>query len=474
MMFQQLTQRVAARFGRQGNATNRLILRAAAVVAICTFGVKIVAAAKESVMAAVFGINDVVDAFVIAALLPQFVVSLIANSCNAALIPTYIRVREREGSEAAQRLLSETVLVSGGLFLIITALLGLIGSTALAWLAPTFSPAKQELTRQLFLLSLPQVLLSGLATIWQSVLNARERFALGALAPVAVPVVSIVVLALTDPAWAIYALTISMSIGFVFQLALLGWALRRSGISLLPRWHGGGPALREVIAQYWPLVAGGLLVNSTPIVDRAMAATLPGGSVSALNYAYKIAALIIGLSTTALSTALIPYLSKMVAKADWKGVRHSLRTYTWLILGATIPVSLALAFGSQLLVSLVYERGAFTDADTALVAQVQAMYMLQIPFYTLHILFVRLISSLRANKLLMWGTLINFVLNIIFDYVLLQLMGLPGIALANTAVYAAKMTFVVVAGYWALRLRERGPAPTDVGITRGAAEAAEV
>ena len=145
----------------------------------------------------------------------------------------------------------------------------------------------------------------------------------------------------------------------------------------------------------------------------------------------------------------------MIAQADWAAVRHSLRMYTWLILAGSVPLSIALALGSETIVRLIYQHGAFTHKDTVLVAQVQAMYVLQIPFYTLHILFVRLISSLKANHVLVWGTLINCVLNVMYDYVLLQWIGLPGIALANTAVYCAKLIFVAGVGYWLLNNREQ-------------------
>lgn len=449
-----LARQLLAHLSRAGASPNRLILRAAAVVGLGTLAVKLVAAAKESALAAAFGVGDAADALVIALMLPAFAVALIANSCNGALIPAYIATREGEGPAAAQRLLSQTSLVSLGLFALVAAVLGLAGPMALPWLAPGFDEAKLTLARQLLYLSLPQVVLSGLATVWQAVLNARERFALGALAPAAVPAVAILTLLAVRGPLAIYALVGAMSAGYLVQLAALGAALRRQGVGLLPRWHGGGPALRGVLGQYWPLVAGGLLVYTTPIVDRALAASLAPGSVAALSYAYKIAALIIGVTTTALSTALIPYLARMVARGEWGGVRHALRSYTWLILAATVPLSLALALGSELIVRVVYERGAFGAEDTALVARVQAMYMLQLPFYTLHILFVRLISALRANRVLLWGTLINLVLNVAFDLVLLRLIGLPGIALANTAVYAAKLAFVAAAGLWLLRRAE--------------------
>lgn len=455
MTLLRLPQQIYAQLrGRGGGSTNRLILRAAVIVGISTLGVKLIGAARETVVAAVFGLDDAVDALAIAYLLPAFVVSLIANSCNAALVPTYINVREHEGSAASQQLLDQTVLVSSGLFLGITLLLALIGPFTLSWLAPGFDQPKLDLTRELFYLCLPQILLSGLATIWQAVLNAGERFVLGALAPVAVPLVAIAALLLVRRDQAIAALAVSMSVGALVQLIVLGLALRRQGVGLLPRWHGGGAALRQVIGQYWPLVAGGLLVYSTPIVDRAMAASLPAGSVAALNYAYKVSQLIIGVTTTALSTALIPYLAKLVAQSNWRALRHSLRSYTLLILAGSIPLTIGLALASEPIVRLVYQRGAFGEADALLVARIQAMYVLQIPFYTLHILFVRLISAMRANHLLLWGTLINCVLNVVFDYLLLRLIGLPGIALANTAVYLAKLIFVAAVGYWLIGKRE--------------------
>ncbi len=72
--------------------------------------VKIVATVKEIAVAGVYGRSDAMDAFLAAALIPSLLINLISESMNQALVPTLIRVREQEGHERAQELLSSSML----------------------------------------------------------------------------------------------------------------------------------------------------------------------------------------------------------------------------------------------------------------------------------------------------------------------------------------------------------------------------
>jgi len=85
------------------------------------------------------------------------------------------------------------------------------------------------------------------------------------------------------------------------------------------------------------------------------------------------------------------------------------------------------------------------------VSQVQAMYVLQVPFYALGMLFVRLISSLRANSILMWGTAINFLINIMLDYLFMSWWGVAGIALSTACVYVISCFYLGVMLRWKLK-----------------------
>lgn len=108
----------------------------------------------------------------------------------------------------------------------------------------------------------------------------------------------------------------------------------------------------------------------------------------------------------------------------------------------TVPLTLGLLYFSEPLVRVLFERGAFTAADTHLVAKVQTLFLLHIPFYTLSILLVRLISSLQANHLLMWGAVISLVINIVLNYVLGLWLGVAGIALSTSVVYLVSFCYL--------------------------------
>jgi putative peptidoglycan lipid II flippase len=107
---------------------------------------------------------------------------------------------------------------------------------------------------------------------------------------------------------------------------------------------------------------------------------------------------------------------------------------------------------SEPLTRLLFQRGAFTDADTLLVSRVQALFVLQIPMATLGIMVVRLISAMKANHVLMWGTVLNLSLNIILNYVLMQHFAVAGLALSLSLMYFASATYLM---YMAWRLMRR-------------------
>lgn len=425
-------------------SNNRRIFAAMVVIGISTAAVKAAALAKELMVAASFGTTDAMDAFLMAFVLPSFAITLAGHSFSGALVPTYIEVGDRRGKAAADEMLSSTVVIGLGLLSVVTLLLAVLGPQVLSILASGFDDDKLALTRRLFYIMLPCILLSGIGSIWSSVLNAGERFALGELASVAIPLTTGIALVVAGDRWGITALALGFIAGFVAQVVLLAWGGKRAGIPLLPRWYGLTPDVRRVIGQYLPIVGGGGLLAMSPLIDQAMAATLDSGSVATLGYGTRGVDLILTLGSLTVGTAVLPYLSRMVAAGDLAAVRHTLKVYSWLILLVTIPVAVALVVLSPDIVRIFLERGAFSTADTQAVSTVQAMFALQIPFYVLSILFIRLISAMKANHILMIGTSISFVLNLSLNIVLKELMGVAGIALSSSLVNMCLLAFLAV------------------------------
>jgi putative peptidoglycan lipid II flippase len=322
--------------------------------------------------------------------------------------------------------------------------LALFAPHYLPYLGSSFAVEKLRLTRELLYALLPWIVFNGIVAFASSVLNAGEKFAVPALVPVATPILTVLFIAFAAQRWGAFALAAGAVSGSLLEAALLVYVLRVQGTRLSFRWMGFDANVRAVVDQWVPMLAGAFLMGSTSVVDQSMAAMLPAGSVSALNYANKIVTAPLALGATALSTAVLPYFSKMVAAGDWLGCRHTLKRYSVLVATATVPLTVLLMVFSKPLVRLLFQHGAFTSADAELVSWVQVCYSLQIPFYIWGMLFVRFLSSVRRNDLLMYASAVNLIIDIALNLLLMRSMGVAGIALSTSLVYLVSFTFVTV------------------------------
>jgi putative peptidoglycan lipid II flippase len=435
----------------------------AATVMIAGIGsvVKIVSLGKEMLVSRCFGAGDALDAFYVAFLLPTFLVGIIVSSCNEAFIPTYVEVRENEGIDAAQRVFAGVAVINVAALIV----LWLVLAGSQQWLLPVlgsgFSPKKLVLTRALFFILLVSLFISGLNALWRAVLNAHECFAVTAIAPITIPLMTIIVLLASPPDWRIYGLVTGSVAGVAAELVILGYSLRSRGMALVPRWHGFDRRLRQVIKQAMPSSAAGILMGCTGLVDQSMAAMLHSGSVSSLNYANKLIPVLLGIGSSSLSVAILPALSRLSAGRDWRGVHHIVSSYTRLIFLIGVPATVTLIALSEPIVRMFFEGGAFTSQSTRLVASVQSLLCLQVPFYAASMLCVSALCALKRNDVLIWGTTIAVFENVALNYLFMKMFGLAGIALSTSVVYIT--AFVYLRFMLGRALRRRETESVDVG-----------
>lgn len=415
-------------------STNRRIFSGVLIVATMTLLVKVLAAAKELVVADFFGTSEIVDAFLFAFLLPSFAINVLSGSFSAALMPTYIRTRENKGQQAADKLFSSIMLI-GLLFLVSAAIiLAIVAPTLLDLLGSGFSEQTMALTQSMLYWLLPVIVLTGWQRLFATIMNAGERFLLVAFTPVITPICTVIALITLAQQWGIYTLVAGVAVGASLELLVLILAAKLKNIPLLPKWNGVSDELRTVIGQYTPMIAGAFIMSGTVLVDLSMAAMLEPGSVATLNYANKVVAMILGIGAMALGTAVLPHFSRLVGEDDWDALRDTFKTYAGLITVITLPVTMLLFFTSEFIIHQLFERGAFTVEDTQRVGQVQSYYILQLPFYMLGILGVRLISAIAKNDILMKIAMVNLIFNIAGNYFFMKYLGVAGIALSTTFV----------------------------------------
>ena len=439
----------------RGRSTNRRIFSAMISVGGVVLVVKVAALGKDVVTASYFGTSDAMDAFLIAFVLPTFAINVIAGSLDAAVVPAYVRVRDTDGPDAAKRLLSSVLVSSTALLAAMGLLLAVVGPLLLPVLGATFDGEKLAMTRRLFLMMIPLVVVSGSGIVLSSALNANERFLWPAATPIISSVLMLALLFTKGPEWGVYALVIGLVGGRVVEGLVLVWRLRAMDLLDWKGWRIRHPELGPVFRAFLPVAAGAAVMSNSPLVDQAMASMLGSGSVAGLMYGGKLVGAGLSVAAPAIATVIFPHFSKMVAAENWAAVRHTLRTYAGLILGAGTIVALLIIVFSAPLVRLLFERGAFSADDTRLVARVQTLFALQIPFYLLSMVGVRLLSAMRGTKVVMWVSFCTFVVNVVGNLLCMRLWGLPGIALSTSLVYALSMVLVLSAVFRRLNALDR-------------------
>jgi putative peptidoglycan lipid II flippase len=427
----------------ESSSVTRRILAAALGVGFASAVVKFISFFKEMVVAFYFGTDRALDVFLIALALPTFAVNVLGGAMQSAFTPVYLEVLHKQGRSAARQLL-------GSISFFYIAALGLVTLLTIVtihWvllvIAHGFSGAELQQAKHLFYVVAAILILTGGAKLFSALLAAEQNFTLPAMASAATPVCTMTLLVLGYRSLGIYALAIAATMGAAVEAGILAWLMRRIRVMPVFAWQGLTPDVKRILDQFLPLVAGAVLMTGTTITDQAMAAMLPSGAVAALNYGNKLPAVIVLLISGALGTAVLPYFSRLIAASDWRSVHDTYRTFVRLVFYSTLPFAAVLVLLSHLIVRLVFQHGAFTAAAGQTVTSVQMCLLMEIPFYTVSILAVRMISALRKTHVLVWGAGISLVVNVSLNYILMKFIGVAGIALSTAFVYLVSMTYLL-------------------------------
>ena len=278
---------------------------------------------RDVVIAAVMGIGPVADAFVVALRLPNHFRAIFGEGAfNSAFVPAYAAARETNGSAAAKLLADRifTLMLIVQLALLAAALIGM--PFVVRALAPGFSedPQKFALAVTLTRITFPYLLFVTLVTLLSGLLNAHERFAAAAAAPILLNL----------------SLIAALSVAFLFPTAghAAAWGVAAAGVlEFLLVWADArrnalGPvfarprldeAMRRFFKTLGPAVVGSAGVQLAMFADTIIASLLPTGAVSSLYYADRLYQLPVGVIGIAAGTVLLPQMSRRLAAGDVAG-----------------------------------------------------------------------------------------------------------------------------------------------------------
>ncbi len=409
------------------------------LVALLTMVGKIVAFAKDALVANKLGTASELDAFMLVFGFYTFIGSVLGGGIPESFVPAYAELRERRGLRRAYRLGIQSVASHLVALLICGGLLAFAAPSVVAWTTKGFDPAKQALAVSLLRGLLPFLLCFGVAQHLGAWLRAGKTFLLAASAPMLVPLGIVIALLIAGNqvnAWTLVSGTVW---GAVAHLSVLLVAILRRLPRRLSWWRCSlrhrEPGLRVVLRNAVPFLIGGVAFGSAVVVDQTMAAWLTAGSVAVLGYSDKVCAIVLAVTAGPASDVLFPHFAELVARRDWNGLRKRLFASAGIIVSASLPMTLVLCLLAPWIVRILFERGAFGPQDTQRVAEVLRYAAFQIPFYILGTVAARVAISLQASRYMLTIAFSALFLNASLNFLLMRHLGAAGIALSTTIVH---------------------------------------
>lgn len=402
---------------------------------------RVLGVVREQVLAALFGAGNAMDAYNVAFRVPNLVRDLFAEGAmSAAFVPTFTRTLTTDGREAAWRL-GNMVLNA---LLVITGVLVLLGLLFATPLVTAFASeyrdvaGKLELTVLLTRIMLPFLTLVALAAAFMGMLNSLHQFFIPALSPAMFNVATIVCAVVLVPLMpalglpAIAAIAIGTVIGGIAQLALQWPLLRREGFSYRPLLQWDDAGLRRVLVLMGPGTIGVAATQVNVFVNTVLATGEGTGAVSWLNFAFRLMYLPIGLFGVSIATATLPAVSRHASQDDREAVRRTVADGLSLMLMLNVPATVGLAVLATPIVQVIFERGAFTAADTAATAAALQLYAIGLVGYSVVRITSPVFYALGRNRTPVTVSVVTVLVNAGLNLLLVRGLGYRGLALGTS------------------------------------------
>jgi putative peptidoglycan lipid II flippase len=343
---------------------------------------------REQLLAALLATGPESEAYQIAFRIPNLLRDLFAEgSLSAAFIPTFARVYKQRSPEAAfelgRRVMGVLMLVVGAL-----TIAAYVGTVPLVeQLAPGFAKVagKTELAISLTRVMLPFLLVVSLAAVAMGMLNAQGIYGPPAFAPTAFNWVAIatglgLVAMHASPEQTAWGWSWGVLVGGIAQLVVQLPRLRKQGF------HFGlsftiDDDVKHMLRLMAPAALGLAATQVNIVVNSRFASAYPG-AVASLNYAFRLLYLPIGVFGVAIATISTASLSRKAAEGDEYGVRQTVRQALGLVAFLTLPSSVGLWVLARPIIAMIYQRRAFTSADTQAVAAATAVYSIGLFAYS--------------------------------------------------------------------------------------------
>ena len=411
-----------------------LIIVLVGVLAKCT------AFVSEAVLAAFLGTTYQSDAYYMVAGIQQVIYPMLSVGIWKVFLPVYKEKITQGKTEEAYALTNKAITFFTLLSLGAVTLLMTLTGPVVSLVAPGFAGETRTLCIRLVRLSAPMYVFIIAAAVYASVLQSHNRFFGSQIREVASHIPTILAALFCYRRFGIEAMALALVVGgavrLLVELPFVDWGYR-----FRPNLRFRSQDFMTMLKRLPSALISEGVTQLNALIDKAMASTLPEGTVSALSYGHKLMNVFSGLLSSAIATALYPQMVELIALKKEDELSRLVVKIVDIFCVLMIPVTVACVLFRTELVAAVFQRGSFGEASTALTSGVFALYSLGIFFIACNTVITNLFYGYGNTRTPMFISVANLVVNVALNLLLIRIWGVNGLALATTL--SAAITFFV-------------------------------
>lgn len=408
------------------------LLGTAAVMAVIILLSKIFGLLRDILVAGAYGTSAAAVAYETASRLPILLFDLVLGGVvSAAFIPVFSDQLVREGKKSAMRYAASYVNVISLFTGAITVLGMLFASPLVKLLAPELPNETHELAANLTQILFPMVICTGLAYAFVGILQSMGEFRIPALISLVSNTIMVVYLVFFGDRFGVTGLAVAMLAGWAAQAVVQIPSLIKFGFA--PSLKAGlfTPDVRRSLKLALPILVGTWTQPICSLINTRFASGMDGGrAITALGYGNRLYTILVGVFSFVATNLLFPYFSRASAEGNLKASRRMMITSVKTLSFIIAPIAGGLIVLAEPICAILYERGEFTPADTALTATALRFFAVGMLFLAANEVLTKAFFAEKKPIFPMLAAIGGMAANFIF-IVLLVPYGIGGIALAS-------------------------------------------
>lgn len=337
------------------------------------------------------------DTFNAANNLPDMLFALISGGALAmAFIPLlteYLTTKDRAAAwDLFSRVANFGFVLTGSIAVVIAIFAQQIVDAEIG-IAPGFDLEQRQLLAELMRLNLIGTVIFSISGLVMASLQANQHFVLPAIAPSVYNIGQIFGAIFLVPIFGIEGLVYGVIIGAAMHLLVQVPALVKFGFRWTPSLDIRNTGLLDALKLMAPRLFTMVGIQFIFIARDNLASRLDQvGAVTSLTYGWMIMQVPETILGTAIATAMLPTLSELASKRDWRGFRETMERALRVMISLTLPVAAVMSAGIHPLVRGVF---GFPEDISQLITWTTRAYMLTLTGYAIHEVAVR---SFYARK----------------------------------------------------------------------------